>query len=347
MRESTVAFEPEAGLTITGALCLPEDASDARPAPGIVLLGGTGGDTRDGDMAPERSPHSADAPKRGLQRRLAHSLAEGGVATLRFDKRGCGESGGTADASDYETDLVDNVAAVRFIRARPEIDARRVGVCGHSAGAFNACLVAREIPDIACAGLLGALFGTIEELVEWNWGRVAAQWPSLSDEQRDWLRANRPRDVVGAFRTKEFIAAARRGDDKVRLEAEGASAELDLVRFRQDMERPVANEFRHVRCPALVLHGGDDMNVHVEDAIGTYQALRKAGNDQVDLVIIPGLDHSFQPLEGDTAKRMWDRFTLATMGRPVSPVAIGAVTSWAARVLCAEVPPRLRGSAAE
>jgi uncharacterized protein len=341
MRESTIAFRPEPDIEIVGAICLPEDASKERPVPGITLLGGTGGDTRDGDMAPERSPYSADAPKRGLQRRLAHALAESGIATLRFDKRGCGESGGTADASDYDTDLVDNVAAVRYLRSRSEIDAARVGVCGHSAGAFNACLVARELPDIACAGLLGALFGTIEELVEWNWGRVAAQWPKLSDEQRDWLREKRPRDVVGAFRTKEFIAAARRGDHKVTLQAEGATAELDLVRFRQDMERPVANEFRHIRCPALVLHGGDDMNVHVEDALGTYQALRKAGNDQVDLVIIPGLDHSFQPLEGDAAKRLWDRFTLGTMGRPVSPLAITAVTTWAARVLRAEVPPRL------
>ena len=342
MRENTVTFDPEEGLIITGALCLPEDASGTRPAPGIVLLGGTGGDTRDGDMAPERSPHSADAPKRGLQRRLAHALAEVGIATLRFDKRGCGESGGTADASDYETDLVDNVAAVRYLRSCTEIDPARVGVCGHSAGAFNACTVAREVPDIACAGLLGALFGTIEELMEWNWGRVAAAWPTLSEERRAWLRAKRPRDVVGAFRTREFIAAARRGDNTVRLEAEGVSVELDLVRFRQDMERPVAAEFRHVRCPALVLHGGDDMNVHVEDALGTYRALREAGNDRVDLVIVPGLDHSFQPLEGDSEKRLWDRFTLATMGRPVSPLAIHAVTDWAARVLCAEVPPAQR-----
>jgi pimeloyl-ACP methyl ester carboxylesterase len=345
VREVTAAFEPEAGLTIAGAICLPEDASDARPAPGIVLLGGTGGDTRDGDMAPERSPHSAGAPKRGLQRRLAHGLAEAGVATLRFDKRGCGESGGSADASDYETDLLDNVAAVRYLRARPEIDAARVGVCGHSAGAFNACTVARELPDIACAGLLGALYGTLEELVEWNWGRVTVQWPRLSEEQRAWLRAHRPREVVGAFRAQEFIAAARRGDRKVRLEAEGVSVELDLVRFRQDMERPVAAEFRHVRCPALVLHGGDDMNVHVEDALGTYQALRAAGNDDVELVIFPGLDHSFQPVVRDHDARMWDRFTLATMGRPVSPQAIAAVTSWAARVLGAQVPPAARGGA--
>jgi pimeloyl-ACP methyl ester carboxylesterase len=339
VRESTFTFQSEPGITIAGTLCAPEDASSSSLVPAILLLGGTGGDTRDGDMAPERSPHSANAPKRGLQRRLAHALAESGIATARFDKRGCGASGGTADESDYETDRVDNVAAVRYLRSLSEIDERRVGVCGHSAGAFNACMVARDVPDIACAGLLGALFGTAEELVEWNWGRIAGYWPQLTSDQRNWLRTNRPRDVVGAFRTKEFIAAARRGDRTVRLEAEGVSVEVDLVRMRQDMERPVAAEFRHVRCPTLVLHGGNDMNVHVEDALGTYQALRQAGNNEVDLVIIPGVDHSFQPVARDNATRMWDRFTLATMSRPVSPLAMRVVARWAARVLVAEVPP--------
>lgn len=340
MREVAVTFDPESGLTLAGTLCLPEDASARRRVPAIALFGGTGGDTRDGDMAPERTPHVKDPAKRGLQRRIAHELAMHGIATLRFDKRGCGESGGRAELSDYETDLVDNVAAVRWLRERAEIDGARVGVCGHSAGAFNACMVARELPDIGCAGLLGALSSTIEDLVRWNWARVREHWGSFSDEQRAWLRANRPREVVGAFRQEEFIAAARRGERTVRLEAEGVTVEPDLVRFRQDMERPVVHEFRHVRCPALVLHGGDDMNVRVEDALVTYRTLRDAGNRDVELVIIPAVDHSFQPVVRDPVARIWDRVTLATFARPVSPLALRAISSWAARVLDATVPPR-------
>lgn len=333
MRELRVTFDPEPGLTVAGTLCLPEDTTPERPAPALVLLGGTGGDTRDGDMAPERSPHVVDPPKRGLQRRFAHQLAVHGVATLRFDKRGCGESGGSAATSDYDTDLVDNVAALGSLRSRPEIDGGRLGVVGHSAGAFNACMVAREVRDLACAGLLGAVSGTIEDLVRWNWGRVAEHWPRLTETQRAWLRANRPRDVVGAFRTEEFIDAARQRQDLVRLEAEGLSLEFNTVRFRQDMERPMRPAFRHVQCPALVLHGGEDMNVRVEDALGTYRALREAGNANVDLVIVPGVDHSFQPVAHDRSERAWDRFSLATMGRPVSPVALQALGEWAARVL--------------
>jgi pimeloyl-ACP methyl ester carboxylesterase len=333
LRELLVRFNPSASVALAGTVCLPEDAASASPAPGVVLLGGTGADTRDGDMAPERSPGFVDPPKRGLLRRIAHHLAGSGIASLRFDKRGCGESRGDASESDYDTDLIDNLAAVRTLCERPEIDAARVGVIGHSAGAFNACLVCRELPDIACAGLLGALYGSIEDLVEWNWGRVHDAWPSLTEEQRAWLIQNRPRDVVGAFNTPAFLDAARASHDSVRLEAHGAAMDLDLVRFRQDMLRPVANEFRHVRCPALVVHGGSDMNVRVEDCLGTYQALRAAGNENVDLVIIPGLDHSFQPVEQDPTRWVWDRLTLATMARPVSPQALDVIAKWAARVL--------------
>jgi hypothetical protein len=55
----------------------------------------------------------------------------------------------------------------------------------------------------------------------------------------------------------------------------------------------------------------------------------------VDLVIIPGVDHSFQPVFGDPLSRVWDRLTLATMARPVSPLALRAISTWATRVLCA------------
>ena len=272
-------------------------------------------------------------PRRGLLRRMAHHLAHHGIASLRCDKRGCGGSGGHADASDYDTALADNLAAFRWLRARAEIDPARVGVAGHSAGAFNACLLCRDEPAVACAGLLGALHGPIDALVRDNWPRIARHWDAFTPEQRAWLKRERPREVIGAFRAEEFIAAAARGQDEIWLEAQGLGMAFNTVRFRQDLLRPVAAEFRHVACPALVLHGGDDMNVRVDDALGTYRALRAAGNSAVELLIIPGVDHSFQPVDPDPARRVWDRISLATFGRPVSPLALAALSGWARRAL--------------
>ncbi len=331
MIEVDVRFRSD--IDIAGTLCLPEDATGVRPVPAILLLGGTGGDTRDGDMAPERTPGIHNPPRRGLLRRIAHELAQHGIASLRCDKRGCGASGGSADESDYDTDLVDNTAAFRFLQEQEGIDSKRVGVAGHSAGALNACLLCRDIPEVAAAGMLGALHGPIDDLVRFNWPRVAEYWDRFSPEQREWLLKERPREVVGAFRTEDFMAAALRGEEFVELEAQGLRMTYNTTRFKQDYDRPCADEFRHVRCPALVLHGGSDMNVKVEDALGTYQSLKDAGNEDVDLVILPGLDHSYQPVARDPVQRVWDRVSLSTFARPVSPLALQAISSWSVRTL--------------
>jgi pimeloyl-ACP methyl ester carboxylesterase len=344
MQEQPFSFESDPSTKLSGTLCLPDDASAKRPVPAMVLLGGTFGDTRDGDMDPARNPYAGSVPSNGLLRRIAHSMAAVGVASLRFDKRGCGESQGSAE--DAGADQRDAIEAVRSLRLRPAIDPARVGASGHSAGASLVVGIARLDPDLACAGLLGMLFSSLEDLVRWNWGRVAALWPQLTEEQRDWMRANRKREVVGAFRCEEFIEAARSGQPRIRLEAEGASIELDLVRFREGMERyratPRLEQYRHVRCPALLLHGGEDMNVNVEDALASYKALREVGNERVDLVIVPRVDHNYQVVATEPVKRLWERVSFLSQGNVVSPTALRALSGWAARVMSAQTPPSAR-----
>ena len=346
MRERQIRFTGDATVTLAGTLCVPEDASADAPVPAMVLLGGTFGDTRDGDMALPRTAAAADAPQSGLLRRIAHALAERGIGSLRYDKRGCGESGGTADPSDPGADARDAIVAYQALRSESVVDPARVGAAGHSAGASYACGIAREIPDIACAGLLGMLYGSSEDLVRWNWSRLAAYWPRFSDEQRAWLRAYRARDVVAAFRTHEFLAAAQGDQDAIVLQAEGISHRFELAGFRQAMqrfrERPRLTQFRAVRCPVLLLHGAEDLNVRVEDALDSFRTLREAGNDRVELVIIPGLDHNYQPVPDDLVERVWERVTFASQGHPVSPLALRAIASWAGRVLDAEIPPTRR-----
>src|SRR5687768_8794469 len=117
MRERPMSFTSDPGMTLAGTLCLPEDASAEASVPAIVLLGGTFGDTRDGDMALQRTPAAADAPRSGLLRRIAHALVVHGVGSLRYDKRGCGESRGVVDAADPGADLRDAVAAFQALRS--------------------------------------------------------------------------------------------------------------------------------------------------------------------------------------------------------------------------------------
>lgn len=323
-----MAIPTPAGLA--GVLCLPEDAS---AAPAVLLLGGSGADTRDGDLEPGWPPGTTGLPAPGTLRRIAHRLAGAGVATLRYDRRGFGASGGERGEADYDTDLEDALAALAWLRARPEINPARVAVAGHSAGALTACHVCRDDPDVAGAMLVGGLASSIEDLIRDNLGRAGRHWHEFAAEQRAWLEANMPALLVRAEGVERYLDAAKRGDENVVLEGRGLTLEMRTTRTRQDLGTDYAAEFRHVRCPALVLHAGDDLNVPVADALTAFRVLRSAGNHAVQLTVLPGLDHYFNPVPADPALRVWNRVSLEGLRRPMAPEALDVIERWTVRVL--------------
>jgi pimeloyl-ACP methyl ester carboxylesterase len=268
-------------------------------------------------------------------RRIAHHLAEHGIASLRWDRRGFGASGGNADEVDYDTDLEDACAAVGWLRAQPEVDGDRVAVAGHSAGALTTCRVCRDVPGVAAAALLGALASPIEDMLRENLGRIARHWDSFTLEQRAWLESTLPAQLVRGDGVERYLEAAAASEETVRLEGHGVTVEMRTARTRQDLATDYAAEFRHVRCPALVLHGGDDLNVPVADALTAYRRLRDAGNDDVELHVLPGLDHYFNPVSPDPERRVWERVSLEALRRPMDRRALQVLSRWARRVLAA------------
>lgn len=70
-----------------------------------------------------------------------------GVAALRFNFRGVGESEGSHDNGIGEQD--DARAALRFLRSQPEIDASRTAIAGYSFGANVALRVANATEGLA------------------------------------------------------------------------------------------------------------------------------------------------------------------------------------------------------
>jgi len=84
-----------------------------------------------------------------------------GFAVLRFDKRGAGESTGTfvfvgtRDSPEVFPQLAgDVVAAVRFLRTRPEVDPGRIGLAGNSQAGWILPIAARDLGDVAFMVLL-------------------------------------------------------------------------------------------------------------------------------------------------------------------------------------------------
>ena len=69
----------------------------------------------------------------------------------------------------------------------------------------------------------------------------------------------------------------------------------------------------------------------VESIADCVSRLGRFGNDDVQLTVLPGMEHYFVPVDPDPERRVWERITQATMSRPMAPEALEVLGRWAAR----------------
>ena len=305
------------GATLAGSL----QPSVGGPVPGPValLVGGTFSDLRDGDPDPRVRP---GVPPHRMYARLADGLAAAGIASFRFDRRGCGESSG-ACGEGRAREVADAAEVWRWLQAQPECDGRVIAI-GESAGADVVCRLAAMglQPDLAV--LQGALHRSIEGLLRFNIGQAERYVRSGADAAA-WVREHAPQIHADVQLWPTIETALKRGEAQARGRVDGASVTRDLSRLAYDLTWPPAEQFAHLHCPTLVVHGAEDMNVPIDDALDTVRTLWASGIRGVDLRIVAGANHSFQLVAADPVERIRDRLTLRSFARPFHPAYPGIV----------------------
>lgn len=243
------------GHTLAGTLTRPRGD---RAVPAVVMITGSGAQDRD----------QALPLLRGYRpfREIADALGHHGIAVLRLDDRGFGESTGDfADATS--ADFADDIrAALAWLRQRPDIDPRRVGLVGHSEGGLVAPMVAADDTALAAIVLIAGPSRSGREIIRYQQRFAIDHSPAYEPAARD-----------SAF--------------------EAAGAELDRladsspwIRFFLDHDPlPVARQVR--RTPVLILHGETDRQVTVDQAHELAAAFRDAGNPDVIVRVFPDVNH--------------------------------------------------------
>ena len=144
-REEAVTFvSPKAAVTLVGILTLPQGKG---PFPAVLIVVGADRNDRDESFAPDHHPFLV----------VADALTRRGIAVLRYDKRGVGESGGNFDAAttkDFEEDALNGI---EYLKKRVEIDPRKIGIVGHSEGGMIACLAAVDSRNVSFIVLMAAI----------------------------------------------------------------------------------------------------------------------------------------------------------------------------------------------
>jgi|GEM_PF-211132 len=122
-------------IKLAGTLTLPENV---KSPPAAILITGTGAQNRNEEIFNHR-PFLV----------LSDYLTRNGIAVLRYDDRGVGESEGALRGTNSADLATDVEAAINFLKARTDIDRDKIGLIGHSEGGLIAPIVASRNKHIA------------------------------------------------------------------------------------------------------------------------------------------------------------------------------------------------------
>lgn len=316
-REEEVTFaDAPANVKLAGTLTLPPGKG---PFPAVVLVSGSGPNARNEAVAGHQ-----------VFLVLADHLTRAGIAVLRYDKRGVGASTGDYARATTMDFAADAKAAFAYLRGRPEVDRRRVGLIGHSEGGEIVPIVATQDPATAFIVMMaGPGVDGADILAEQ--GHLIAKASGASDEQltrADDLRhqvntlvANEKDSAVASAKLKVLAAdyAKAHGVSEAWLDAQLSAANSEWFRFFLTYDP--APTLAKVRCPVLALNGALDLQVPPDQNL---PAVRKAlaRNPRAEVIELPGLNHLFQPAKtGSPAE-------YAKIETTIDPAALDLITTW-------------------
>lgn len=291
-----VTFKNEAdGVTLAGTLTVPNETLGSAPA--VILVSGSGAQDRDESLAGHK-PFWV----------IADHFSRNGIAVLRFDDRGVGESTGnfaTATSVDFARDVQ---AGVNFLKAHPKVAEDQVGICGHSEGGLIAPMVAADDKEIAFIILMAGL-GVNGEKIVTSQGALILKASGMDDEtiEREGkvqqalidLAKVKPPLSNEDFRkqAKELLEDFTGGAKPEQVDAlvAGAVSQLRTPWFEYFMAYEPSTNLEKVTCPVLAINGEKDLQVEPNLNLAAIKAaLEKAPTEEFKLIEIPNLNHLFQ-----------------------------------------------------
>jgi uncharacterized protein len=297
-------------LSLAGTLTIP---SVEGRVPCALLVGSWLPRDRDGrwDRAGHPGWYGADDGAPGLLARLAEALAGRGVATLRYDPRGCGSSAGAWEATDLFTRIDDARDAIGALRSRPELDLRRLAIVGHGEGAAVALSVAIADPVIGAVALVGASARSFRDVLR------------RGTAERGRTGRDRHHPIVAALDRfgEELVERVGRREPEMRLEIGAAEVTLRLAGWEQAFHTPPLALASMLHRSVVLVHGSEDAWADPAESGLLVEALRAGGNDP-RLQVVPGAGHDLDEVRAEALADVADALAARIEPRELPPVLV-------------------------
>lgn len=258
-----------------GTLTLPEGYT--RKTPVLLMVTGSGQQNRDEELF-DHKPFAV----------IADALARGGIATLRYDDRGFGDS--SAKPMEWTTEDFKSDALAGLGLLREKFD--KVGVLGHSEGGSIAMMIAAEGKADFIVSLAGMAISGAETLIWQN--RVGLKGAGFTDEAVD----SYCKLLETAFDVRVHGGQMPNPDDYNIPEALmqnywAVVAQIQMPYMIHLLSMDMRNILGKITCPVLALNGSKDNQVDHESNLAAIRNGLPA-NPMNKIETIEGLNHLFQ-----------------------------------------------------
>lgn len=334
------------GIKLSGTLTIPmqnENSANegfanqgfkSQGFPAVILIAGYGKNDRD---------YTLGKHKRFLV--IANHLTRKGFAVLRFDKRGVEKSTGdyaTATSRDFADDVL---VGIEYLKTRNDIDAKKIGLIGHSEGGMIATMVAAESKDVA---FLVSMAGVIQTDVD---GLITQSSKQLKADGASKELLNKDRElriqIINILKQELNVETAQVKMQKI-MDDYCEQLSEDLIKESENIPfaitkakvnaivnvfnspwyryflgcKPV-NMLMKIKIPFLAIYGSRDWIISSQPALAIIsETLQTVGNTDCTTLELANLNHSFQTCETGALAEY------ATIEETISPEVLKVISGW-------------------
>ncbi len=315
-----VSFQNEFdSVRLAGTLTYPKKGTNF---PAVVLISGSGPQDRNSELFGHQPFHV-----------IADYLTKKGIAVLRVDDRGTGESEGTYNETNLAGFIRDTEYAVAYLKTRKEINSKKIGLVGHSLGGVIAPMIASKpnsdvdfVVLLAGTSLRGDRLMLLQkELIERKMGlpdaAIVAGQKNIGGAYDIILKSNWTSDSLISQLKTYFNSVFGEAIPAVQIEAMSRGFAvpwlIDFIKYN-----PVEN-LEKVKCSVLALNGSNDLQVPAKENLSLIKTtIEQNGNPDVTVIELPKLNHLFQTSETGLP----DEYQ--TIEETFSPKALKIIAKW-------------------
>jgi alpha-beta hydrolase superfamily lysophospholipase len=299
MQEHEIHFKSNE-IELAGTLALPGSSG---PFPGVLFITGSGQVDRNENHKKLHLNIFDD---------ISHYLAENGIASLRYDKRGVGESQGDYWTTGFYDNAQDATAALQYLKQQKNIQPKNIFLLGHSEGAFLATRLSGEGIDVAGIILLAGGAQSGEDVLKWQAIQIAKGLKGINSWLIKILRID-----ISKTQQKQIDKIKKSKEDSFRSQL---IVKVNAKWLREFMAYNPTEDLQRISVPVLAISGSKDIQVDSSD-LDRMANLIKA---PFESHLIQNMTHLLRIEESDAAISKYKQ----EIKKPIEPQVPEIIVRW-------------------